>query len=195
MKKFYTQHKKKIHTIGLLAIAKWIIVALIGLIIAYYAKPTLVEELEISIIGPADISTPVDFNVSKYMGTWYEVARYNHSFEEGCECVTANYALMNDYVSVENTCLKNGEFSTAKAKAYTTLQPGVLNVQFIPFINGDYRVVYVDKDYENAIVSNRVQTSLWFLSKNPDENTANELRAIANAKHFDVSKLYFTKVC
>jgi len=195
MQKFLQKHKQKIVVISWITIAKIVITLIIILGAAYFMEPKPANDLTITVVGNADISTPADFNVTRYMGLWHEVARYNQTFETDCECVTANYTFFTAYVAVQNSCVKNNQLSVANAKAYTTNVPGVLNVQFVPLINGDYRVVYVDANYENAIVSNQAQTSLWFLSRNPSTESLNNLLTIAKSKHFDTTKLYFTKGC
>ena len=166
-------------------------------LLAYFILPRPANDLELIIVGVpnVDLSTPQDFNVSKYVGVWYELARYDNFFERGCSCVTAKYTLSSDYVDVLNSCFKDGVTSTASGKAYFTDVPGVLMVQFGPFGKSEYRVVYVDKDYENAIVTNTATSQLWLLSRSYSDENRMQLMDIAENKGLDTSKLLVTGGC
>ncbi len=65
-----------------------------------------------------DNSTVDTFDLSRYLGEWYEIARYNHSFERGMDNTMAEYILQDDgKVFVLNTGWKNGKFEVAEGKA------------------------------------------------------------------------------
>ena len=84
--------------------------------------------------------TPVkNFNAERYLGTWYEIARLDHSFERGLEQVTAEYEMREDggiRVTNRGVETKNGERKEAEGKAYFVNKPdeGHLKVSFFgPF--------------------------------------------------------------
>ena len=65
-----------------------------------------------------DNSTVSEFDLSRYLGEWYEIARYDHSFERGMDNTMAEYILQdNGKVVVLNTGWKNGKFKVAEGKA------------------------------------------------------------------------------
>ena len=95
-----------------------------------------------------DNSTVTQFDLSRYLGVWYEVARYNHSFEKGMDNTMAEYILQDDgKVFVLNTGWKNGKFEVAEGKAkYKDPEgnPGALKVSFFLFFYSEYNVMMVD---------------------------------------------------
>ena len=81
-------------------------------------------------------NTPVAaFDLDRYLGDWYEIARFNHSFERGMDFCKANYALREDgKIAVTNTGIKDGKNKTSNGKAKTTDTPALLRVSFFgPF--------------------------------------------------------------
>ena len=84
-----------------------------------------------------DNSTVDQFDLSRYLGEWYEVARYNHSFERGMDNTMAEYILQDDgKVVVLNTGWKDGKFKVAEGKAKykdPSGNPGALRVSFFLF--------------------------------------------------------------
>lgn len=116
---------------------------------------------------------PVEsFSVEKYLGTWYEIARYPNWFEKGCVGVTAQYSSRADgQIDVLNTCRKNsldGTVSTAKGIARIESM-GKLSVTFtpwLPFVRGDYWIIGL-QDYQIAVVGNRNGKTGWILSRTP----------------------------
>ena len=65
-----------------------------------------------------DNSTVTEFDLSRYLGEWYEIARYDHSFERGMDNTMAQYVLQDDgKVVVLNTGSKDGKFKLAEGKA------------------------------------------------------------------------------
>ena len=139
--------------------------------------------LLILVCGPAVAETYRDRNVEmvpvaerdldRYLGKWYEIARFPNRFEKGCEGVTAEYALRADgKVSVLNTCrvgAPDGEVKQADGQA-KVVGPGKLSVTFVPwlpFARGDYWVLYLDADYTLAVVGAPRGTTGWILARTP----------------------------
>jgi lipocalin len=139
-----------------------------------------------------------ELNIQKYLGTWYEIARYNHSFERGLVGVTANYSLRDDgKIKVLNSGYKKsleGKFSQAigKAKIPDPINnPAKLKVSFFLFFYGDYYVLELDKEYQWALIGSSWDKYLWILSRKPQIENAlyNELLHKLQNRGYDVSKL------
>ena len=110
-----------------------------------------------------------NFDLEEYLGKWYEVARTNNSFERGCSNVTAFYKIRKDGgIDVLNSCIKNGKMKEAKGVGYFKglREVGELRVSFFRPFYGIYRVIYIDKEYQNAIVYGGSEEYVWILSKN-----------------------------
>lgn len=140
----------------------------------------------------------VDYvDLEQYLGRWYEIARFEQSFQEGCVGVTADYALREDgKISVLNTCRQgtlDGEVT--KADGYAYIKDEVTNAKlrvtfFWPFF-GDYWIFELGENYEYAVVGSPDRGSLWFLSRTPQisEKLFTDLKKRMTAKGFDVSLL------
>ena len=119
-----------------------------------------------------DNSTVDEFDLSRYLGEWYEIARYDHSFERGMDNTMAEYILQDDgKVVVLNTGWKNGKFKIAEGKAkYKDPEgdPGHLRVSFFLFFYSDYNVMMVDENYQISLVGSKAEKYLWILSRTPE---------------------------
>ena len=115
----------------------------------------------------APLNTVERVELNKYLGTWYEIARYPNSFEEGCSDVTANYTLKeNGEIKVTNTCVKDGKSNDAIGVAYATNEENTkLKVSFFRPFYGDYWVIMLSDDYNYAVVGNPSREYLWILSR------------------------------
>ncbi|ATH08702.1 hypothetical protein BIY24_12310 [Halobacteriovorax marinus] len=153
---------------------------------------------------PLDTVNYVD--LSKYLGKWYEIARYEQKFQKDCTAVTANYSLKeNGEIEVINSCRKftpTGELKTAKARAWITDDEtnAKLKVQFflrsirLPLFAGDYWILELDDDYQYAIIGDPSRKYLWFLSRTEkiDSDLYEYLIKRAEEMSFDTSKLIKT---
>lgn len=142
-----------------------------------------------------DNSTVEEFDLSRYLGKWYEIARFDHSFERGMQNVTAEYSLRDDgKVSVFNSGWKGEKFKLAEGKAKypdPKNDPGHLRVSFFLFFYSDYNVMLLDNDYSVALVGSRSPNYLWILSRTPevDQEVLDVLLEEAQNRGYDVSKL------
>lgn len=124
-------------------------------------------------VGKPDKVEPVkNFELEKYLGQWYEIARLDHSFEEGLQQVTANYSLNDDgSVKVLNRGFdaKKGEWSEAegKAKFVNAKDSAFLKVSFFGPFYGSYIVFELADDYQYAFISGPDTDYLWLLSRQP----------------------------
>ena len=142
--------------------------------------------------------TVTDLELQKFLGKWYEIARYPHSFEKGLQAVTASYSMRPDgKIKVINQGHKgsvNGELSTAigKAKIPDLSKPGNLKVSFFWIFYADYLVLELDNEnYEWAIIGSSSPNYLWILSRKPqmeDELYQKLIKRIEN-RGYDLGKL------
>lgn len=153
-------------------------------------------------VGLPDNVRPVEnFSLQRYLGTWYEIARLDHSFEEGLEQVSAQYTLREDGgVQVLNRGYdpKSGEWSEAKGKAYfvETEDRGYLKVSFFGPFYGSYIVFELDQvDYQYAFVSGPDKDYLWLLARTPtiSEPLADQFKTSARRRGFDLDELIWVK--
>ena len=147
-----------------------------------------------------DAVTPVqDYEIDRYLGKWYEIARLDHSFEEGLDNVTAEYSMREDGgVKVINRgfLAEENRWKEAEGKAYfvNSSDEGYLKVSFFGPFYGSYVVFELDSDnYDYAFVSGPNTSYLWLLSRTSEVDDAllEEFIARANSAGFDTSKLIF----
>jgi len=127
---------------------------------------------------PEGISPVKAFNIDRYLGTWYEIARLDHSFERGLDDVSAEYSLREDGgVRVINRgfSVTEGSWKEAEGKAYFAgaRDEGYLKVSFFGPFYGSYIVFELDQaNYQYAFVAGNSKSYLWFLSRTPTVNAA-----------------------
>ena len=151
-------------------------------------------------VGMPENVKPVDnFNLEKYLGKWYEVARLDHSFERGLTRVTADYSLRDDGgVRVLNRgySVKKNSWKEAEGKAYFVhgSDQGYFKVSFFGPFYGSYIVFELDhENYQYSLVCGPNKSYLWILARNPKikEDIKDILIEKAAALGFDTSKLIF----
>lgn len=142
------------------------------------------------------------FNVERYVGQWYEIARLDHRFERGLEQVTATYALNDDgTVAVLNKGFRTekAEWTQAEGKArfVGATDVGALKVSFFGPFYGAYNVIDLDPDYQHALVVGPNLSYLWILSRTPAPPAEVIERLVAKAKGlgFDTAQLIFVRQC
>ena len=143
-----------------------------------------------------DNSTVKSVDLKRYLGNWYEIARFDHSFERGMEYVMAHYTLRDDgKIDVLNTGIKDGRAKDAKGIVKTTDQPGLLRVSFFGPFFGDYRILMLDENYQYALVGGSTNRFLWILSRTPqlDEATLSLILAEADRRGYDTTRLLWVK--
>ncbi len=150
---------------------------------------------------PDDVRPVDNFEVNKYLGKWYEIARLDHSFERGLERVTAEYSLRSDGgIDVKNRGFSttDNEWSEADGKAYFVNDPdmGYLKVSFFGPFYGSYVVFELDvEDYQYAFVSGPDLPYLWLLSRTPEVSDEVISNFIEKSKSlgFDTDSLIMVK--
>lgn len=146
-----------------------------------------------------DKSTVKNVDLQRYMGKWYEIARFNHRFERGLEGVTAVYTLKEDgKIKVENCGHKGtveGELkcTEGKAKVPDTTDPGKLKVAFFLSFYSDYYILELDQDYRWALVGSSTDKYLWILSRTPrlETDVLTMILGKARARGYDTNRLLF----
>ena len=139
-----------------------------------------------------DNSTVKTLDLNSYLGTWYELARFDHSFERGLQEVMTFYELREDgKIDVINSGIKNGKYKVAYGKAKLTDEIGVLRVSFFGPFYSDYRVLMLDDDYEYALVGGKNDKYLWILSRNPEleDEDYDKILTEATRRGYDISRL------
>lgn len=146
--------------------------------------------------APFDSQPMPQVDLNRYMGRWYEVARFPHRFEKDCHGVTADYALRPDgKVSVLNTCRKgalDGPVKTAKATGWSAHPSNSrLRVRFFWPFSAAYWIVALDSEYRWAVVGHPSRKYLWLLSRTPGLPAEVDAVLVAEAARlgYDVSKL------
>ena len=135
-------------------------------------------------------------DLNRYLGEWYEIARFDHSFERGVEQAKANYTQNADgTIKVVNSGVKDGKPKTAIGKGKMTDTPGLLRVSFFGPFYADYRVMLIDKDYTRALVGSSSADCLWLLSRSPElsETAKSELLAEAQRRGYDPDQLIWVR--
>lgn len=118
------------------------------------------------------IASKAVFEPERYLGLWYEIARYPVPFQDGCVGVTAEYGLREDgVISVLNICRNAFGEETARIEGTAEIVgPGRLKVRFpsVPFVAADYWVLWTDEDYRTAVVGAPNGRAGWILNRTPE---------------------------
>lgn len=153
------------------------------------------DQLEIKVVD--------DIDANQYLGTWYEVARLDHSFERGLQNVTANYIQHADgKIKVINRGFnaKKNEWKEAEGKAYFEepahkdgTNTGKLKVSFFGPFYAPYHIIDLDKPYYNYAMVTSGKDYLWILSRTPQLAYPIKQHLVARAKElgFETEKLIY----
>lgn len=140
------------------------------------------------------------FDLNRYLGKWYEIARYDYFFENNLNNTTAEYSLNTDgTVQVLNRGYnyKTAEWKEAKGKAKFVgdSNEGRLKVSFFGPLYSGYNVIAIDPNYRHALVAGRNLDYLWLLSRDKvmPEDIKNNYLQIASELGYDTSQLIWVK--
>ena len=113
------------------------------------------------------LQTVKSVEISKYLGTWHEIARYENFFEKGCEKPNATYSLNKDgTLKVENRCIKNGKNELALGEAYAIDESFArLKVSFFWPFYGNYQIIMLDENYQYAVIGEPSRKYFWILAR------------------------------
>lgn len=148
---------------------------------------------------PDGVKVIEGFELDRYLGTWYEIARLDHSFERGLTNVTANYKMRDDGgVTVVNRGynVAKDEWDEATGKAYFVGETdvGQLKVSFFGPFYGGYNIIELDKEaYQFALVAGPDREYLWILARAPnlDETVVTGLVDKARKLDFPVNEIIY----
>lgn len=149
------------------------------------------------------LQTVQSVDLGRYVGKWYEIAKYPNRFQKKCVAnTTANYTMKpNGKIEVRNECLlKNGTSEKAvgeakiadkktNAKLKVRFAPGALS--FLPFVWGDYWIIDLDADYKYVAIGEPKRNYFWILSRTPTLDTATYQNILRRAEKmgFDPAKV------
>lgn len=149
--------------------------------------------------APLEVVSSVDLD--RYLGRWYEIARFPNSFEEDCEGVTADYSRREDgLIKVVNTCRKGGvdgpeDVAEGRARVVDEATNAKLEVSFFGPFWGDYWIIDLGPDYAYSVVSEPEGRYLWILSRTPtlEEETLTGITARLADRGYNIDALYYTE--
>lgn len=141
--------------------------------------------------------TVEDFDIKKYMGEWYEIARYDNIFERGLTNVRARYSLLPDgTVKIENTGTNmHGKTRTIFGTAFQP-RPGIpahFKVSFFWWFASDYNVIMLAPDYSYSVVSGKNGKYLWILAREKflSGETMDHINTFLRTRGFNPGKLIY----
>jgi len=145
--------------------------------------------------------TVSELDLNRYIGQWYEIARFDHSFERGLVGCTANYSFKDDgTIRVINAGYKktlDGTYkeSEGKARRPNDAEPGKLEVAFFANFYSDYYVLELDSAYTYALVGSKCDRYLWILSRTPEMDSINLNFVLKRAEErgYDTKKLIWVE--
>ncbi len=171
-----------------------------GLLIAFVIASAFGCSTTTRRLGLPPLQTVNKVDLTRYVGTWYEIAAFPQRFEAGCTGTTAQYTLRSDgRIDVLNRCFLgslDGPEKSAKgiAKAADPATNAKLKVSFFRPFWADYWIIDLGADYEYAVVGHPGRDYLWILNRTPTMDEA-VYRAIIDrlkAQHYDTNKLVRT---
>lgn len=145
-----------------------------------------------------NVTTVDNLDIKRYMGRWYELARYDHRFERNMERCEAFYTLEPDgRIAVRNSGIdsKTGLLRITDGRAKLGKQPGQLRVSFFLFFYSDYNILALGDNYDWALVGSKSPKYLWILSRTPSlpESTLEYILSEADARGYDTDGLIWVK--
>jgi apolipoprotein D and lipocalin family protein len=151
-------------------------------------------------LGLPPLRTVTHVELSRYLGTWYEIASFPQRFQRGCTATTATYALRADGdIDVLNRCRKgsiDGEEKSARGRARVVDRAtnAKLEVSFFRPFWGDYWIIDLSEDYSYAVVGHPGRDYLWILAREPTmaEGTYQGIVTRLQAQGYETSRLVRT---
>ena len=168
---------------------KYMVIVLCVTLFFFSSMGTAMSEAPLSVVSIVDLN--------RYLGKWYEIARYPAWFQKGCVRATAQYSLLdNGKIQVVNRCYKDSldgalKESKGKAEVVDTTTNAKLKVWFFWPFKGDYWVIDLSPDYQWAVVGEPSRKYLWILSRTPvmDETVYQGILERLPGKGYDPDKL------
>jgi len=173
-------------------------ICFLGALVAMFAVHDSAKSADSDTLPPLQTVPRVD--LSRYMGTWYEIASFPQRFQKGCVASKATYSLLKDgKAGVLNECRNqtlDGKLRNAKGTAWVVDKNtnAKLKVRFFWPFSGDYWIIDLGPNYEYAVVGHPKRTYLWILNRKPqmDANTYQGILERLKAQRYDVTRLQKT---
>lgn len=141
-----------------------------------------------------------NFEKERYLGTWYEIARFDFAFERNLDNTTAEYSVLDDrYITVRNSgynyVKKEWQDVVGKAKFRGPDTVGELKVSFFGPFYGAYNIIALDPDYRYALIAGKNLKYLWILSRTKDipDGVKNEYVDKARSLGYKTENLIWVK--
>lgn len=142
-------------------------------------------------------TTVTNFDLPKYMGRWYEIARLENGFQRGMTDVIAEYTLLDDgRVRIINSGMRNGERHQSIGKGKTTAQAGRLRVSFFMSFYSDYNIMEMAPDGQWVLVGSSSPKYLWILARSRElpDDVINHIVDLARKRGYNTDALIFNVV-
>ena len=161
-------------------------------------KIVLMPLLLVSCVGMPEGVQPVrNFELDRYLGTWYEIARLDHPFERGLQQVTAEYSMREDggvRVLNKGYSARDEKWKQSEGKAYfvENQDTGYLKVSFFGPFYGSYVIFELEqKQYSYAFISGPDHSYLWLLARQPkvDDEVMDAFRKRSTELGFNLDEL------
>ena len=148
-----------------------------------------------------DNSTVPELDLNRYLGQWYEIARFDHPFERGLVGCTAHYSMNEDgTIRVVNAGYKktlDGKYDEAigKARRVNDAEPGKLEVAFFMNFYAPYYVLELAEDYSYVLVGSKTDKYLWILSRTSqmDGVALDSLLESAERRGYNINELIWVE--
>ena len=148
---------------------------------------------------PKNMEPVGNFDLQRYLGKWYEIARFDFTFERNLSQVTAEYSMNKDgSVKVVNRGFNyaKDDWQEAVGRARFRGNPtvGALEVSFFGPFYGGYNIIALDENYQYALVAGKDLNYLWILSRTPTmpSDILTEYLILAESLGFDIDNLVWT---
>lgn len=138
----------------------------------------------------------MDINLKKYSGKWFEIARIQSDFELNMKNVTAQYNLNeNGTIEVINSGYVNDKLEQIFGIAIPAIEKDLLLVSFFPYSYSNYQILFIDDNYNYAVVGGDSKDYLWILSRTPNINNdmLNKLIGVAKKNNYNIDKITLTE--
>ncbi|WP_262247971.1 lipocalin family protein [Parapedobacter soli] len=149
---------------------------------------------------PKGVNVVTDFDLKRYLGDWYEVARFDFRFEKNLKNTRAHYALNDDgTVNVTNSgydyVKKRHKVANGKARMVGKPNEGKLKVSFFGPFYSPYNIVTIKGGYKYALVMGKNTDYIWILSRTTSlsPEVKEEFLEIARKAGYDLSRLIWVK--
>ena len=150
--------------------------------------------------NPAPLRTVSHVDLTRYVGTWYEIASYPQRFQKGCTATAAVYTLRDDgMIEVVNRCNRDSldgreTIARGRARIIDTQTNAKLKVSFFWPFWGDYWIIDLDPGYRYAVVGHPKRKYLWILSRTRamDPPVYSGILERLTAQGYDISRLQLT---